>query len=123
MNEKCRKKGCRHFIQHCVNSDEETKTNLREEYRTAKRMRTEKGKISILTQTPSVEHHSALFSASFASGKVTCKVLVNQGADVNLLPEAIVKQIIKLENHEIRHFSNPKVYKTLSGLVCAKYER
>lgn len=122
LNEKCRQKGGRHFIQHCNNSDDATKQRLREEYRAAKRARTEKGKIATLTNSDDGRHHSALFSASFANGKVSCRLLADQGADVNLLPEELAERILKHGDYVVRKLPQPRTYKTVSGTVCARCE-
>lgn len=119
LNHKC--KG-RHFIQNCPNTDDATKLKLREEYRVAKKARTDRGRIASLIDRDE-RHHSALFSASFLQGNVTCEVLADQGADANLLPPAILNQLTKRSKVVVEALSPPRSYRAISGGICVCCEK
>lgn len=94
LNTKC---GGKHFIQYCEKTDDATKNRLREEYRAAKKARLNNKKIAT-TVNPSKTRHSALFSASFTNGNVSCDVLADQGADSNLISRKLFSRIKRIQN-------------------------
>lgn len=97
LNSKFREKGRRHLINMWKKRDEAKKIRLRVEYIAWKKWRfMKRGKIASLF-TSAKGHHSALFSASFEKGKVSCYLLADQGADVNLLPERFFKSFIRFK--------------------------
>lgn len=118
LNPKCKE---RHFIFQCPISDDATKTRLRNEYRLAKKARIDKGKIaSVIDQNG--RHHSALFSAAFLKGSVTCHVLADQGADANLLPPDVFEQLRHSSEVTVNPLRPSRNYKTISGDTCVHCE-
>lgn len=79
-----------HFVLRFERSDEPTKTALLEEHRRMKRARTEepreeKNKIARIVEMP-FSPPSPLFRASFVEGLVETNVMVDRGADADIIP-------------------------------------
>ena len=88
----CLKKSCggNHYMDKCPNTSPDEAKRLVREY---KERKSQKGSVSSVSSAQ--QDHSALFSATFASGKLNAVVLADQGADCNFLPPSVVDEISK----------------------------
>ena len=95
LNKSC---GGRHYMDKCPNTSPEEGKRLVKEYK--ERKKKENGKDSSVCGAfrlgaEAIDDHSALFSATFASGRVESVVLADQGADCNFLPPSVVSALCK----------------------------
>lgn len=102
--------------------DEATMLKPREENWAPKKPRTWMESIAGMTDA-SIRHHFALWNASFTDGQGFRKVLADQRSNVNLLPQNVLTNLLKLGKYEIKHFQKPRIYKTVSGSVCSRFEK
>ncbi|CAN8074420.1 unnamed protein product [Agarophyton chilense] len=126
-----------YFIAQCPISIMAQKAKYRTEYKARKRLEREarsvgqrrepmkKGQIHRIG-AEEIDSHSALFSATFRQDAVEVVLMADQGSDVNLIPEDILKTVqSSAPGREVRELNPPHVYTGIgktSGEVCCTHQ-
>lgn len=121
LNQMCRKKGGRHFINNCTRTSVEEAKRLRTEYRASKNQKSRisnnpgSGKVFRLG-SEKVNGHSALFHASFENGSVEAVVLTDQGSDTNLISKTLLNKLQEAGARlSVSNLTSPHIYSGVGG--------